>query len=168
MKLKNILFFILCLAFIKVEAKDKHPYHMGSIDIHYNAKTERFEIIGKFFIDDMENAINKKYKTTLQFLNAQQKSAMQNKMADYFGKHFKLKVNQQWLEVKFLGYEEDNEAVNIYMESQKIENPKIVEVALNAIYNLFTDQANIVHITIDGKRKSFKLDYPNYYLVQKF
>jgi hypothetical protein len=36
------------------------------------------------------------------------------------------------------------------------------------LYNLFEDQINIVHITVNGVRKSEKLDYPATKVSQTF
>ena len=50
-----------------VSAKPIHPYHVGSVEINYNAKTKTFEISAKFFLDDLENSLNAKYNKTLHF-----------------------------------------------------------------------------------------------------
>ena len=72
------------------------------------------------------------------------------------------------LEINYLGYEEDSESVNIYLESEKVIQPKKVETAVSLLYNLFDDQLNIVHIIVNGNRKSQRLNYPDRYLYQNF
>ena len=72
------------------------------------------------------------------------------------------------MKINYIGYEEDQEAVNIYLESEKVNSPKKVETAVSFLYNLFDDQMNIIHIIVDGKRRSDKLSYPNRYLYQQF
>ena len=34
--------------FSSAKAKDVHPYHVGSVEFSYNAKSQTFEITGKF------------------------------------------------------------------------------------------------------------------------
>jgi hypothetical protein len=58
--------------------------------------------------------------------------------------------------------------VNVFLESEVVNNPKKVEAAVSLLYNLYDDQINIVHIIINGNRKSEKLGYPNRYLFQQF
>ena len=68
----------------------------------------------------------------------------------------------------YLGYEEDSESVNIYLESEVVNQPKKVETAVSLLYNLFDDQMNIIHIIVGGKRQSDRLNYPDRYLYKNF
>ena len=119
-------------------------------------------------MDDLENAINKKYGKNLHFLNPKQDKAMRQALKDYASEYLRLKVNNQFVKVNFVGYEEDKESVDIFLESDIVENPKKVETAVSFLYNLFDDQMNIIHIIINGQRKSEKLNYPDRYLFQEF
>ena len=145
-----------------------HPYHVGSVEFNYNQKTKTFEISGKFFLDDMENALNKKYPKNLKFQDAKVKAAIDEAMKNYCAEYVKLKVNNQFVKINYLGFEEDSESVDVYLESAVVEHPKKVETSISMLYNLFDDQMNIVHIIVNGKRKSEKLTFPNRYLYQQF
>ena len=79
-----------------------------------------------------------------------------------------MKADNQFLKINYLGFEEDSESVDIFLETEPINSPKKVEVAVSFLYNLFDDQMNIIHIVIDGKRQSDKLNYPNRYLYKMF
>ena len=96
------------------------------------------------------------------------KEAINKALENYFSEYFKLKNNNKFLKINFLGYEEDKEAVNIYLESEVTEAPKKVETAVSLLYNLYDDQMNIVHIIVNGNRKSSKMNYPERYLYQLF
>ena len=67
-----------------------------------------------------------------------------------------------------MGYEESKESVDIYFETETITSPKKVETAVSFLYNIFDDQMNIIHIIVNGERKTSKLNYPNRYLFQSF
>ncbi|SMP17385.1 DUF6702 family protein [Chryseobacterium profundimaris] len=164
---KLFLFFSVLIIFFSF-AELKHPYHVGSVEINYNQKSKTFEITGRFFLDDLENGLNEKYKKTLHFNDPKFKAQLNDALKNYSAEYFKLKGNNKFLNVNFVGYEEDHESVNVYMESEKIESPKKVETAVSFLYNLFDDQINIVHIIVNGERKSEKLTYPNRYLFQQF
>ncbi len=145
-----------------------HPYHVGSMEFNYSQKSKTFEISGRFFMDDLENAISKKYGKNLHFLNLKSEKEMQEALKSYTSEYLKLKVNNQFVKVNFVGYEEDKESVDIYLESEIVANPKKVETAVSFLYNLFDDQMNIIHIIVNGQRKSEKLNYPERYLFQEF
>jgi len=119
-------------------------------------------------MDDLENAINKKYGKSLHFLNPTSEKEMNEALKNYASEYVKLKVNNQFVKVKYVGYEEDKESVDIFLESEAVSNPKKVETAVSFLYNLFDDQMNIIHIVINGQRKSERLNYPDRYLFQEF
>lgn len=163
------LFFILFFSFFGLSsASEIHPYHVGSMEFNYNSKSETFEISGKFFLDDLENALKEKYGKAVHFNSEQYKAQINAYLIQYCEEYLKLKVNNKFLKIKYLGYEEDSESVNIYLESEKVAQPKKVETAVSFLYNLFDDQMNIVHIIVNGNRKSQRLNYPDRYLYQNF
>ena len=164
---KFFLLFTFLLTFL-VSAKPIHPYHVGSVEINYNAKTKTFEISAKFFLDDLENSLNAKYSKTLHFGEEKSKAGLDQALENYFAEYFKLKSNNKFLKINYLGFEEDKESVNVYLESEATEMPKKVETAVSLLYSFFDDQMNIVHIIVNGERKSSKLNYPDRYLYQIF
>lgn len=166
--MKKLFFFFSVLLIIFSFTKAKHPYHVGSVEINYNQKSKTFEITGRFFLDDLENGLNNKYSKSLHFNDPKFKTQLNDALKNYSAEYFKLKANNKFLNVNYVGYEEDHESVNVYLESEKIDNPKKVEAAVSFLYNLFDDQINIVHIIVNGNRKSKKLTYPNRYLFQQF
>ncbi len=49
---------------------------------------------------------------------------MQALLQKYFEEYLKLKVNNNQIRINFLGYEENSEAVDVYLETEKVVNPK--------------------------------------------
>ncbi|MCG2792275.1 MAG: hypothetical protein L6262_01850 [Weeksellaceae bacterium] len=167
--MKKLPFLIYILTFISYNLSFvPHPYHVGSVEFNYNAKSKTFEVTGRFFMDDLESALNKKYGQSVHFLDKKYAAEINRELDQYAMEYIKLKVDNQLLKPKYVGYEEDRESVDIYLESEPVATPKQVEVAVSFLYNLFDDQMNIIHIIINGERKSEKLTYPDRYLYQKF
>ena len=167
--MKKFSFLLLLLLFtFCFSSFDFHPYHIGSVEFNHNKKSKTFEITGRFFMDDLESAINKKYGKNLHFQNKKHEKEMQDALKNYCNEYLKLKVNDQPININFIGYEEDKESVDLFLESETIKNPKKIETAVSLMYNLFDDQTNIIHIIVNGVRKSEKLSYPNKHLHQNF
>lgn len=166
--MKNLWLFLLPVIFLFSFAKEKHPYHVGSVEINYNSKSKTFEMTGRFFLDDLENGLTKKYGKPFHFNDPKYKSQLNEALKQYCAEYFKLKTNNTFLKVTYIGYEEDSESVNVFMESEAVNNPKKIETAVSFLYNLFDDQINIVHIIVNGQRKSEKLTYPNRYFGTDF
>ncbi len=166
--MKKLLLFFSFLFSLFLFAKEVHPYHVGSVEINYNAKTKTFEISAKFYLDDLENALNAKYTKSLHFGEEKSKAGLNEAFQNYFAEYFKLKSNNKSLKINYLGFEEDKESVNIYLESEVTEKPTKVETAISLLYSFYEDQMNIVHIIVNGERKSSKLNFPDRYLYQLF
>lgn len=165
---KTIYFTIVCGIFFFLTSFSFHPYHVGSMEFNYNSKSQTFEITGRFFIDDMENALSDKENKKLRFYDQKQSQEINEALKKYTNEYLKLKVNNKFIKVNYLGYEESKESVDIYFETETITSPKKVETAVSFLYNIFDDQMNIIHIIVNGERKTSKLNYPNRYLFQSF
>lgn len=171
---KFLLFFVTTLliltlsSFKSTSPADVHPYHVGSVEFNYNSKSKTFEITGKFFLDDLENALKEKYGTVVHFNDEKYETQINELLKQYCIDYLRLKADQKFLKVNYIGFEEDSEAVNIYLESEPVTEPKKVETAVSFLYNLFDDQMNIIHIIVKGKRQSERLNYPNRYLYKVF
>lgn len=162
-------FLILSLSSFKsTSSVDVHPYHVGSVEFNYNSKSKTFEIMGKFFLDDLENALKEKYGTPIHFNDAKYNAQINDILQQYCNEYLKLKVDNKSIKIKYIGFEEDSEAVNIFLESEPVNSPKKVETAVSFLYNFFDDQMNIIHIIVNGKRQSERLNYPNRYLYKVF
>lgn len=162
-------FLVLNLSSFKGSSSNEvHPYHVGSVEFNYNSKTKTFEITGKFFLDDLENALKEKYGTAVHFNDDKYKAEINEILQQYCKEYLKLKADNKFLKVNYIGFDEDSEAVNIFLESEATNPPKKVETAVSFLYNLFDDQMNIIHIIVNGKRQSEKLNYPNRYLYKNF
>lgn len=166
--LKKILPFLLLFFFFTASAKEIHPYHVGSVEFNYNQKSKTFEITGKFFLDDLENALKEKYGSAVHFNDVKYKNQINDYLKKYCDEYLKLKADNKFLKINYMGFEEDSEAVNIYLESETVSTPKKVETAVSLLYNFFEDQMNIIHIIVAGNRQSDKLNYPNRYLYKTF
>ncbi|MGI9525561.1 MAG: DUF6702 family protein [Weeksellaceae bacterium] len=145
-----------------------HPYHVGTVEINYDKATKTYQVTARFFLDDLEDAINLKRKSPLYFYKPNQKALMQNALQQYMKAHLVIKGDDKNVPLRFLGYEENQESVYIYLESSEMPTPSTVTVGANALYDLFDDQINIIHIKINGHRKSHKLNYPDIYFTKQF
>ncbi|WP_312078326.1 DUF6702 family protein [Chryseobacterium sp.] len=168
MKSFKYIFLFSLFLFSTFSFIEKHPYHVGSVEINHNEKSKTFEITGRFFMDDLENALGKKFGKPFHFNDPKYKTQLNEALKNYSAEYFKLKSDGNFVKINFVGYEEDHESVNIYLESESVAKPKKVEAAVSFLYNYFDDQINIVHLIVGGNRKSEKLSYPNRYTFGTF
>jgi hypothetical protein len=158
-KLKYTL-LLLCCAFFSVEAGIKHPLHVSTTEVNFNAKDKTLEVSCRIFSDDFEAVLAKLYKQKTDLSNPNMKSAMDDLVKKYLLSHLQLKANGKAVNMSYVGFEIDHEATNIYLEVEKISAIKSVEVSDTILYDMFDDQMSIVHVVKGTNRKSTKILYP--------
>jgi hypothetical protein len=158
-KLKYTL-LLLCCAFFSVEAGIKHPLHVSTTEVNFNAKDKTLEVSCKIFSDDFEAILAKVYKQKTDLSNPNMKTAMDELVKKYLLSHLQLKANGKAVTLNYVGFEIDHEATNIYLEVDKVTTIKSVEVSDTILYDMFDDQMSIVHIVKGANRKSTKILYP--------
>jgi hypothetical protein len=137
-----------------------HPLHLSSMDINYTTKPGTLEISCRLFTDDMEDALKKQFNVPTDLSVPAKHKAMDELLKKYIALHLKFQANGKPLALNYLGFEKDREAVIVYVESVPVKSLKKLEVYNTLMYDLFDDQTNIMHVVVNGKRKSDKLDYP--------
>lgn len=146
----------------------RHPLHLSSTEMNYNAKSGTIETSCRIFTDDFETILAKNYKVKTDLIATAKHKEMDALISKYMLSHFKLAANGKPLTLSYLGFENDKEAVVVYLESSTVSPLKKLETASTVLYDLFDDQINIFHITAAGKRQSFKLNYPENKLLSAF
>lgn len=150
------------------EKMSRHPLHLSSTELNFNPKSGTIEISCRIFTDDFEDLLGKKYKVKPDLSSAAKHHEMDLLIHQYMTSHLALSANAKVLHLNYLGFENDNEAVIVYLESEKVKAVKKLETSCTVMYDLFDDQTNIFHMTTNGKRKSDKLTYPEKKLVSLF
>ncbi|MGQ7853220.1 DUF6702 family protein [Pedobacter sp. WC2501] len=158
-RLKYIL-LLLCCACCSVKAGIKHPLHVSTTEVNFNAKDKTLEISCKIFSDDFEAILAKLYKQKIDLSNPNMKGTMDELVKKYLLSHLQLKANGKAVAMNYIGFEIDHEATNIYLEVEKVAAIKSVEVNDSILYDMFDDQMSIVHVVKGSTRKSTKILYP--------
>jgi hypothetical protein len=137
-----------------------HPFHVSVVELNHNAADKTFEISCKIFTDDFEKVLARNYKTKVDLINPVDRKAMDSLVKKYVLSHLSVNADGRPVRLSYLGFEHDNEAVYSYIQADDISSVKKIDISNKIMHDLFDDQINIMHITVGGKRKSTKLDYP--------
>ena len=137
-----------------------HPIYMSVTEIEHNAKDNTLEISCKIFTDDFEKTLRQTNKTTVDLINPKDKTAANKLVSDYVQKHLLLTVDGKKVTLQFLGYEQQEEGIISYYQVNNITAVKKMEVTNNILYEYKKEQIEIIHVTVDGNRKSTKLNNP--------
>jgi hypothetical protein len=137
-----------------------HPVYVSVTEIIHNSDDKTLEISCKIFADDFENVLTKKNKTAISLSKPKDKAALDNLIAQYLGEHLSLRSDGKTVSLFYLGFEIEEDAVYCYLQANDIATVKKVEAFNTMLHDLNDKQANIMHMTVKGNRKSTKLDFP--------
>ncbi len=145
-----------------------HPIHVSTANIEYNKQDNKLEVICTIFTDDFEAALAKQYHARTDLNKPDMHAAMDALIKSYIDLNLQIKTGDAPAKLNYLGFEINREATDVYLESDAIAIVKKVDVEDSLLQNLFDDQMNIVHITVNGVRKSERLNYPDKRVEQVF
>lgn len=137
-----------------------HPFHVSVVEINHNTADKALEISCKIFTDDFEKVLAQNYKAKVDLTNPPNKAAMDSLVKKYIASHLSLKANGKPVSFSYVGFENEDAAVFGYVEVDNIATLSKLEITNNLMYDLFDDQVNIMHVIVNGNRKSTKLNYP--------
>ncbi|WP_317127875.1 DUF6702 family protein [Lacibacter luteus] len=142
-----------------------HPYYMSVTEIEYKPAEKEVQIACKIFTDDLEEALKREFNKKVDIVNAAQKKENEQLLQRYLQKHLKLQLDNKTLALEFFGFEEEGEAIWIYLLAKNVAAFKSANVFNDVLYSYREDQLNIIHFKNKNERKSYRLNYPNNQVV---
>lgn len=138
-------------------AHSRHPIHVSVTEIEYDPAEKELEIMIRIFIDDLENALRHYHgQENIDILNPGKTST--DKLIDaYLQDNFIVSIDNRQQRIRYLGQEEEGQAFICYILVPGIGNWKECEVTNSILQEMFDDQSNIVHVTLNGVTKSQRL-----------
>ena len=159
-----ILFCLLCLQYQapgNSTVVDAHPYYVSVTEIDYNASKKEIEIACKIFTDDFEQALRSVYNTKVDLYNPADKKLLGRQIAGYIEKHLKLHIGGKNAALSYAGYEIEGEAAWCYFSVSGIQPFRSIQIFNDLLYSYKEEQVNLVHVKINGERKSTRLTFPD-------
>jgi len=138
-----------------------HPIYVSVTEIEHNAKDRTLEISCKIYTDDFEKTLRQQYNTHVDLLNPKEKSAMDKMVREYVLNHLAVKADNKPVTLEYLGYEQQEEGIISYYQVNNIPSVKKIEVTDNILFEYKKEQISIIHVIMNGNRKSTKLVNPD-------
>ncbi|MCC7525915.1 MAG: hypothetical protein IT250_13895 [Chitinophagaceae bacterium] len=137
-----------------------HPYYVSVTEIEYIQPDKELQIAVKIFADDFESALKGMYQTKVDLFHPQDKAGLDKKITGYIQQHLRVKVDEKPMTLQFQGYEIEGEAAWCYFSAPQPAPVKNIEAFNNLLYEYKREQINIMHIRVEGVRKSTRLSFP--------
>ena len=159
---------ILMLGLLVFLFSFKHPFYLGVTELRYNAKEKALQGSVKLFTNDLEAALKKIHKQTIDLINPKDSLKTQKILEEYLKARLSIRVNNTLKNYEFIGFEREQEAIWMYLEIKNCTEPKKLSVENTLLYDYIKDQSNIMHIEVREEKKSLKLNNPEKLAVFEF
>ena len=112
------------------------------------------------FADDLEQTLEKRNHAELDISAEKDKGKFDSYIPSYVKSHLSLAVDGKAANLSYIGFEKEKESAYCYFQVENVSSLKKLDVNDSILQDFTTDQINIIHVTVNGKRQSTKLDYP--------
>ena len=147
-----LLFFYLSLL---------HPLHLSVCDIFHNSEKNTLEITQRIFADDLEDALRNRSNGKVDVFNPKNPEILSQLIGEYVQENFELLLNSRPIEVNYLGYEVEEDAIWVYQEAPKVRNFKSITVRSTLFFEMFDDQLNLINVKKNDTIRSLKIQEDN-------
>ncbi|CAM3535157.1 hypothetical protein FSS13T_03810 [Flavobacterium saliperosum S13] len=146
-----VFFFVVLCSFTM------HKFYVGIYQIHYVANKKEVQVTARIFIDDLEKALEAKHKKKIYLSTPKEIAETNGFIKSYLSEKMQIKVNSSVKDLKFLGKETEDNVLICYLTTPVPEKIKSIEIVNSVLTEIFSEQQNIVHININGNKKSLLL-----------
>lgn len=130
---------------------------MSVTDITYNTEEGSLQMITRLFYDDLEDVLRERYKEDLTVDETSNQEELDTYIKKYLSTKLIIKVDGETKTLSYLGKEYEDDYVVCYIEITGITSLKTLEIENTVLMDAFTEQKNMVHTDILGKKKSLLL-----------
>ena len=145
----KLLLIVFCLGF------SSHKYYVSTSLFNFT-DTNSLQITIRLFKDDFKEAFKKKYDindilTDKMLID----SLYHNNINNYFNSFLIVLLDDVKNKLNFLGLENKNEMFVFYLEIEKLPSFNIISLDNKLLFDLYSEQQNIIHVKKNGIKKSF-------------
>ncbi|MEZ4875853.1 MAG: DUF6702 family protein [Flavobacteriaceae bacterium] len=159
MKFLKVLSFVL--VFPLLVAASAHKFYVSTTQVEYVAPKQSLQIISKIFIDDIEDVLQERYNPSLSLDTQKETKQVEEYLKKYVLQKLTIKADGKEIPLTYVGREYDNDIVKIFLEGQHVTDFSSITIENKLLFELTTQQQNIVHVKKEGERKSLVLDVDN-------
>lgn len=135
--------------------------------MNFVPEKKRIEITSRIFVDDLNAALEKRFKVKTHIGDAAETTDDVSKMNQYLLEQFKVKVNGTPKNIIFMSKEMESNVVVGYFKIVEVSNIKSIYIENKSLMEVFSEQQNIIQTNVNGKKQSLLLTADNWSGVLK-
>lgn len=134
-----------------------HKFYVGIYQISYSGKKQEVQITARIFIEDIEKALESKYQKKIYLATPKEIPETNGLLKEYLAEKMFLKVNNSEKKMLFLAKETEDNVLICYLTIPMPKKITSVEIHNSILTEIYPEQQNIIHFTINGIKKSLLL-----------
>jgi len=160
--MKYFKYSLLFLAFFTLTSLSVHKFYTSIYQINYVPQKKMIQITSRIFIDDLNNAIEKRFHTKSYIGTDKETPQDEVAMQKYLAEKFSIKVNGITKPMSFRSKEIEANVLVCYFRITDISKITKLEIENSALTELNADQQNIIQANISGEKQSLLLTADNF------
>ncbi len=138
----------------------RHPLYISVTEINHNSKDKILEVSCKVFTNDFEAVLEKIAGAKVDLSSVKDKAASDTLIAAYVERHLRLKVDGKPVQLHFVGSEKEEDGTWSYFQVNDVPTVRRIDAINELLYDGFSQEINIMHVTVGGQRQSTRLNCP--------
>ncbi|MCP2029906.1 hypothetical protein L1276_005101 [Flavobacterium sp. HSC-32F16] len=152
---KKWFYPLIGILFLSLSAFAFHKFYVGVFQVEYAAEKKMIQITSRIFIDDLNNAMEKKYHKKTFVGTEKETQADLDLFKKYLAENFTIKINGQTKPITFLSKEtEAGDVLVCYSKIKDVDKFKTIEISNTILVDWNGEQQNITHISAFGTKRS--------------
>lgn len=150
---------MLAVLFCLLTAAAAHKFYVGIHQINYAGEKKMLQITSRIFLDDLNNALEKKHKRKFTIGEKTETPEQVALMQKYLIENFDIQVNGKSRPLNYLSNEIESNVIICYFNIREVSKVKTLRISNKILFDLVTEQQNIIQTTVNGQKKSLLLTY---------
>lgn len=159
---KIIRCFLFITLVFSLSSWTVHKFYTSIYQINYVPQKKMIQITSRIFIDDLNDAIEKRYHSKSYIGTDKETPKDVEAMQKYLAEKFSLKVNGTLKPMDFRSKEIEANVLICYFRITEISKITKLEIVNSALTELNSDQQNIIQANISGEKQSLLLTSENF------
>lgn len=160
MKNKRFLFFLILFS-LAVSAFDIHKFYVSVTQINFAQDKKTVQITSRIFIDDLNNALEKKHKKKFYIGSIKETDEEIQLLKNYLNENFSIKVNSKLKPTVYLDKELEDDVIIVYQVIRDVSKINSLEIKNTLLFDLLPEQQHIIHTQVLTKKQSALLTFDN-------
>ena len=145
---KTILITFFGLLFLTLTSFSVHKFYVALYQVNYAPEKKMLQITTRIFVDDLNNAIGKKYTKKSNLGSENETVEDLNLLKRYFGEKLSFNVNGQVRHMLFLSKEMEGDVLICYFTIKEVKKINSLEIYNSIITEGISEQQNITKNTL--------------------